>query len=232
MSNDRGLEMVNEFLVYGRLNQEDKRFLEQKNIFTPKFNEFTGYPYPDIQKTEEEIEVIKEYMTASQTEGVFQRWHDPNFVRDCDFNVKEVLEREYGKMGINYSKLESKIDKIMYDMGALVMQLKVFYNRPRAYQVAYYTKQDFNPLATISGNSPAYPSGHSTQSWLMGFFVSGLFPDKQRQVMRLASDIADTRLALGVHYPSDQEFGKFIAQKCYNDPRINKVLYSKKYYSV
>ena len=50
--------------------------------------------------------------------------------------------------------------------------------------------------------------------------------------MRLASDIADTRLALGVHYPSDQEFGKFIAHKCYDDPKIRKTIYSDRYYSV
>ena len=52
MSNNRGLEMVNEFLVYGRLNQEDKRFLEQKNYSSSEPTDF-------LNKT---IEIIKKEM--------------------------------------------------------------------------------------------------------------------------------------------------------------------------
>ena len=226
----KGLEMVDEFLVYGRLNLEDKRFLDFNNVFTQCIDEFTNMPYPNIQETELEIEEIIRYQKALDSPNKTERWENRDFVTDCDFNVKEVLEREYAKMGIDYKMLESRIDRIMNDLGGLVMQLKVFYNRPRAYQVAYYTKQNFNPSATISGNSPAYPSGHSTQSWFMGLYVSGLFPQQKNKIMRLASDIADTRLALGVHYPSDQEFGKMIAHTLYKKPKIQKTIYSEKYY--
>jgi hypothetical protein len=226
MATKEGLKMVQEFLVYGRINQEDKQFLPMKNIFTSYYNKFLKYPYPDIQKTEEEIYDLMKIWT-NPTFSNSQRSFNKQFCRDCDMNIQDVLKEEFRKIGINYNKHSEEIEKIMSDLGALVMQLKVFYNRPRAYQVAYYTGQDFNPKATITGNSPAYPSGHSTQSWFMGLYMGHLYPSQQKTILKLANDIADTRLVLGVHYPSDQEFGKWIAHTLFKDPRVKKHLFDE-----
>ena len=223
---DKGLQMVEEFLVYGRLNEEDKQFLKEDNVFTKYYDEYIGYPYPNIEKTEEEIEELMDVWM----DGEFSTKHkanNPFFMRDCDHNIKEVLYKEYAKFGINYAPIQATIENVMEKLGCLVMRLKVFYNRPRAYQVAYYTGQDFNPKATISGNSPAYPSGHSTQAWFMGLMVAELFPSKAKEVLKLANDIADTRLALGVHYPSDQEFGKFIAHDLFKKKDIRKYIFNE-----
>jgi len=229
MSDNKGLEMVNEFLVYGKLNKEDKVFLEPNNVFTQQFDKFTTYPYPDINETIVEIEEIKKFQQMVSSSEPKERFNDLHFIKGCDFNIASVLEEEYSKIGVDFDTLEKPIRNIMSDLGCLVMRLKVLYNRPRAYQVAYYTKQDFNPSATMTGNSPSYPSGHSTQSWFMGLFVSGLYPKKKKKILKLASDIADTRLSLGVHYPSDQKFGKWIAHQLYMMPSIKKVIHSKKY---
>ena len=93
----------------------------------------------------------------------------------------------------------------------------------------YWIERDGIAIATqnVTGNSPAYPSGHSTQSWFMGLYMGHLYPSQQKTILKLANDIADTRLVLGVHYPSDQEFGKWIAHTLFRDPRVKKHLFDE-----
>ena len=200
-------------LTYGKINREDLVYIHKNNVFTDFTNHFTKHPYPNTQGTMEDIKEIID----TQKEFMFKKknWEKYKvFMKDCDSDIHSVFKKKFTQLGIRTDdKFMNWLYKIQTDLGGLVMQLKVYYNRPRPYQVAYYTEQDLNPFATKSGNSPAYPSGHCLQARFLMKCVAYKYPQFAKKLKRFADDIAMTRVVLGVHYPSDNAFSRKIADE-------------------
>ena len=95
----------------------------------------------------------------------------------------------------------------------IIVKLKQHYNRPRPYQFAYYSEQNFHPFETITGNSPSYPSGHALQGYFLCSLLAKKYPQHKTRLDLFAEMIAESRVALGVHYPSDNAFSKEISNK-------------------
>lgn len=68
-------------------------------------------------------------------------------------------------------------------------------------------------LTTI--NSPSYPSGHTAQAFYIAHILSDMYPDLSDDLYKLAQMIADSRIDRGVHFPSDNEAGKKLADILY-----------------
>ena len=132
------------------------------------------------------------------------------FCKDADEDLHHTLINLCSTIGIQLNSKSFDIDKTL---GYIVVKLKQHYNRPRPYQVAYYTEQDFNPFETITGNSPSYPSGHALQGWFLCMLLAERYPNEKTRLFTFAEMIAESRVALGVHYPSDNAFSRKIATK-------------------
>ena len=213
-------------LVYGKINREDLVYIHKDNIFTQFTKHFTHNPYPNIEGTMEDIDEIisvqKEYMYKKNWKK-----YKP-FMVNSDENIREVFKKKFTQFGIRTDdKFMDWLYSIQQDLGGLVMQLKVFYNRPRPYQMAYYTEQDLNPFATKTGNSPAYPSGHCLQARFMMKCVAYKYPHLKKQLKKFADDVALTRVALGVHYPSDNTFSRKIADELSTYPSIRQKFFKR-----
>jgi undecaprenyl-diphosphatase len=89
---------------------------------------------------------------------------------------------------------------------SVVITLKLIINRPRP----FISHEDI--LKLCSGGSPSMPSGHSSEVFALAF--SMLFILKNKTVFYIfftwAIIIGYTRIALGVHYPSDVLVGAII----------------------
>jgi undecaprenyl-diphosphatase len=89
----------------------------------------------------------------------------------------------------------------------LINVLKYLVNRERPY------KHD-NLIEKLStGGSPSFPSGHTADAFLIAVFFSLLFPNKWQVLFPIwlwAIAVAYSRIALGVHYPSDVLGSMFI----------------------
>jgi acid phosphatase (class A) len=86
---------------------------------------------------------------------------------------------------------------------------KMKFKRPRPSFVCPGLVPTFGPAAHAS-----FPSGHSTQSWLLSLFLTEVAPAYKDQLYWLAERVALNRERLGVHYPSDSAAGKVIAEEC------------------
>ena len=64
--------------------------------------------------------------------------------------------------------------------------------------------------------TPAYPSGHSAQGYLVGSALSKLYPKSKSNFMKTAKDISDSRNSARAHYKSDSVFGKKLGLDMYN----------------
>ena len=109
------------------------------------------------------------------------------------------------------------------------MKLKFFYNRIRPYQLANIYKFPLNPMPTISSQSPSYPSGHTVQSRVFAEILSFRYPDQQDMLDKFADKCSKSRCILGVHFPSDEVFGKQLAAGITKDENfVNKYFNANK----
>ncbi len=100
--------------------------------------------------------------------------------------------------------------KVWQDATYYTWALKFRYNRIRPYQLDTTLKQISNP------NFPAYPSGHSTNSYVAAYVYSELLPQFTALFTMNAFDMAYSREIIGVHFPSDSEAGRLLARQLVN----------------
>lgn len=193
-------------LRYGNLTKELQSQLEVKNIFTEYLSEFSFVEYPNYyESTQEIISIIKTQESAEQS----GKWEAIKAFCDLwDEDLLSALEKTLDSLDIPFD--DDYIDyltKVTEDLGALVVQLKNHYQRPRPFQVAFYTEQNLHPYDSVSAQSPSYPSGHAIQGYFLCNLIAFHYEDKKEQLLKIAKQIADSRIILGLHYPSDNSFG-------------------------
>lgn len=208
-------------LKYGKINKEDLAFLMNSDeTLTKIVEQFKKFPYPETKATKEEIATIIEVQKRAIKSPQWKSYLE--FSKNADEDLPDTISEHLQKLGIEIDAevLESFNDEI----GLIITSLKRHYNRPRPYQVAYYTEQDLNPFETVTGNSPAYPSGHACQGWFTCLYLAKKYPEKKEQLITLAKMIENSRVILGVHFPSDNEFGKKIAESLIEIPNFENLL--------
>ena len=62
-----------------------------------------------------------------------------------------------------------------------------------------------------SARTPSYPSGHTAQAFYTAHTLSEMYPELQANLFEVAQMIADSRIDFGVHFPSDNDGGKMLA---------------------
>ena len=203
-------------LKYGYMDIEQHNESNGETFFTKYFDIFSKNKYPQVYDTYHEVEELKILQKKVMSNPNFKA--NAKFFKDCDTTIHSVFEREFKRIGVKYNG--DFLQGIQGELGALVLKLKRHYNRPRPYQFAYYGEQDFHPFQTISGHSPAYPSGHACQSTFLMEVMAHRNPSKRKELRALGKRVSDTRIAMGVHYPSDNEFGKKIALTLIDLPEV------------
>jgi len=89
----------------------------------------------------------------------------------------------------------------------LLHLIKYYVGRLRPYQ----NNNEINNLDIINSRSASFPSGHSFGAWFIGYYYLYVkFGFKQWYIVPLLVGLS--RMALGVHYPSDVVMGFIFAQ--------------------
>ena len=117
--------------------------------------------------------------------------------------------------------------EIFWNVKSLILQLKVYYQRARPFQVAFYSKQNFVPFESTSAHTPSYPSGHATQIYIIGLVEIFKNPQKEKEIKKFCNMVAKTREIMGVHFESDTNFGKIIATALSKHPKIKEIYFKK-----
>ena len=94
--------------------------------------------------------------------------------------------------------------------GSVAGYFKDRFNRVRPWVLA---PELFPPIP--SPGLPAYPSGHSTQIYLMARTLQYLVPDKTPEITSIADRVAANRERAGLNYRSDTEAGKELADRLF-----------------
>lgn len=198
-------------LYYGNLNKAFLPYLEKKNEFTEYFDDFSMIPFPNFYESLQENEIIMGVQSKAEQSAEWDKIRNFCFLWDSD--LINSFKVSLGKLGIpcDDSYLEY-LTNISEELGALIMQLKNHYQRARPYQYALYGNQKLHPYDTFSGSNPSYPSGHATQTYFLCKVIATHYEEKAKELDALAKRVADSRVIMGIHFPSDNEFGFRIAQ--------------------
>jgi hypothetical protein len=193
-------------LRYGNLTKELQAKMQVENIFTKYIGEFSFDEYPNYSDSAEEVVKILQTQQNAEKSDKWEAIKEFSLLWDEDiFNAFEVslkrLNIPYDEEYLQYIYTMSE------DIGALIIQLKSHYQRPRPFQLALYTNQNLHPYDSVSAQSPSYPSGHAVQAFFILSVIAFHYEDKKDELMKLAKQIADSRVILGLHYPSDNKFG-------------------------
>ena len=89
----------------------------------------------------------------------------------------------------------------------VTLLLKTTINRARPRQI----NPDLNIQKSLSANTPAYPSGHCIQAYYLAKQLSLEYPERSDEFFKLAEDCALSRVYAGLHFPSDNDFGRYIS---------------------
>lgn len=97
--------------------------------------------------------------------------------------------------------------RVWSDASYYLWAAKFRFNRVRPYTLEPRLQNLETP------NFPAYPSGHSSNSWVAAYVYELLLPEQRDLFMRNARDMAYSREILGVHFASDSESGRIFARQ-------------------
>ena len=105
-----------------------------------------------------------------------------------------------------YPKTEAFFRNVQADAAAVTDNAKEHYRRPRPYVM------DPSLANGKLEKSFSYPSGHSTESMVLGLVLAEIFPEKREAILDEARSIGWHRVIIARHYPTDIYAGRVLAQ--------------------
>lgn len=176
-----------------------KNDIPEENIFNNfKLSEFKKLPPPeqDSEETKKELE----YLDTIDIDKRFVQEKD-----DIAGNFFKFLDDK----NIKYNK--ELIEKIKEDSVDVIQSLKRHFKRPRPFKV----DDRFKDPSMKSTRGYSYPSGHSTQSNLLGLVLTKFYPKYKKDFDKIVKDIVYSRQMAKAHYPSDIKMGKKLAKSMF-----------------
>ncbi len=188
--------------VYRPLSEIDPGTQDLLDTPTPEWLD-RDYPYvtpPGHQGTLKELDYLASLAPL--------REHYRSFLAETDENMTHSFVMLAEELGVPVNR--DVLGTVASEAAVLITKLKWLYNRPRPYQVAQQAGVDFTPMDSKTAHTPAYPSGHTIQGYLMASHLSGVAPQHRAAFMDLAHRCSWGRVVAGYHWPSDVVFGKDI----------------------
>ena len=196
-------------VTYGNPTQKILELLNQKGLVDSLFEELKSEQMPlnDSELTKEELnEVVHGISLLQQPENeIYLKRY-----KSYDRSLIQSLVTIFKQKGIDVEEICSSIEN---DINPLIAKLKVSFNRPRPYQLANYYQLKLFPYESFTANSSSFPSGHTLQAYVMLNVIGNTHPTHYKFAKSIIQDIAESRVNLGLHFPSDNDFAKEVGEK-------------------
>jgi hypothetical protein len=196
-------------VTYGNPNDIYLPYLKDDGGYDFLYESLKDNPFPpnDSEATKDEIRELLNYQNSDiqKHENIVFRFmaYDEDLIATLK---KYCIE----KIGHNEDEL---IDDLVESTKSLLIKLKFYYQRPRPYQLAQYHKAKLFPTASMSALNPSYPSGHTFQAKLVCEVLGNKYVEHNDYLQKLAHDVELSRLYLGLHFQSDNDFALIVAKK-------------------
>ena len=101
--------------------------------------------------------------------------------------------------------------EVKRQIDTITLKLKYEYNRLRPQQIAEMNGEKLTPLTSV--DTPAFPSNHAVSGIVLAEILKMYYPQVSKELNEIANRNADSRVELGVHFPSDVEAGRLLAKE-------------------
>jgi membrane-associated phospholipid phosphatase len=195
-------------VTYGNPTIETKALLNKKGLVDSLFEKFKNSEMPlnNSELTREELNEVADGIALLQdveNELYLKRY------KSYDRSLVQTIITIFKQKGID---VQGVCEEILQDINPLIAKLKVHFNRPRPYQMANYYKFNLFPFNSYSANTPSYPSGHTVQAYVLLNVIGSMYPKLYKFSKTIIEDVAESRVNLGLHYPSDNDFAKEVGE--------------------
>ena len=165
---------------------------------------FDGYENIKLQKptklsssaTKMELFEVQDAMIMSNQRLQYEKKLDVDFL--------EMMSELVGGEAELISELKRQIDTI-------TLNLKYSFNRLRPRETAKFYGKNLVPHVAV--DTPSYPSNHTAVGYVVAGVLAKKYPEHERELLRIAEDNANSRVSLGVHFVSDVDAGKELADR-------------------
>ncbi|MFA6434521.1 MAG: phosphatase PAP2 family protein [Elusimicrobiales bacterium] len=174
---------------------------------TEQQQQFPGFKAPPAMNSKEELADL----------AVVRDWNRKRTEGQCA-EARAQAQAEYEEFFGDLSPFPSPLPagaavvfrRVKAESDWIDLKLKDRFNRPRPFLREPGLK---HCLESIDG--PSYPSGHAVISRVYALILSDLVPQRRAEFLARADEAALYRVISGVHYPSDIEAGKKLADAIY-----------------
>ena len=106
---------------------------------------------------------------------------------------------------------DNEMSDIVIQAKPTIKYFKEMFNVTRPHKI----EPSIKPMSSTTNKTPAYPSGHATQSMLVGLYVSAKFPEHEDGIIEAAKECGLGRVKAGFHYLADYVAGNLLAEKMF-----------------
>jgi len=183
-----------------------------KKIKKVKEGMFKDFDYNDFK--DEQPPKNESLQTYNELRYLQTLEEDADFVKEMD-DIEDAFESVCKRNGVEFPK--DKVKDILDDSAGIILDLKYHHNRPRPGILAKEYNMKLAEVILSSMKTPSYPSGHSTQGYLIGMYLADKFDNGKlsSEFIKTARDISRSRNIARAHYTSDSKFGETIGRKLY-----------------
>lgn len=173
---------------------EDYQYLNCSSIDAP----VSIPPTNSSAETRSELETIAHANLLHGNPAKLEQKYDDDFLHA----FKKVVKGAGHDWDATYFKA------LIKEAASITIRLKYRFNRPRPFQLGRVLGIEVTKYSSSTAKTPSFPSGHTTQSVLVAYVLSDMYPELKDDFMKVADKISLSRLVGGHHYPSDIEYGK------------------------
>ena len=128
---------------------------------------------------------------------------------NASFFFHQFIDTHNLKININ------ELSQFVRELEQITFRLKYVFNRPRAFQLGSYFNIPVKSIYPVTGNSPAYPSGHASIAYGYSYYLSHFYPTYTEQFKNIAKIVDYSRINVGVHYVSDGKASQILVDKIF-----------------
>ena len=208
------------YLVFGNPMREHLKFLEKETYLDTLLNELKSYAPPlnsdndsfvELNQVMEAIKELSDQQTKLYT------------YKKIDIALESyIYEWLINNSNVDAEAVNSMLKDIHEDCIPILLKTKYHYQRVRPFTLAYHYKLELYPYYSNTDKTPSYPSGHVFMSKIYCEVLGNTFPRFYAPLMELQKQVKQSRISLGLHYPSDCEFAEYAATLILNHPDFKK----------
>ena len=206
-------------LSYGNPSRKFLPFLKKDSYLDSLLGELASYPYPN-NNSQDVIDEINQLINFTNTLSSDDNLQKRYKIYDTDFEGYFI--NALSNAGVDRMEVQQIINDVKDDVYPLIVKLKYHYQRVRPYQLSHILSMRLYPFDSNTSDTPSYPSGHGIQSKIYAEVLGNKYPKFHKKLQELAEDIANSRLSMGIHYPSDLIFGEYVSELVLNHPEFKQ----------